>query len=105
VTRNEWGILAREALEAQEWGIARKAFSELKSLRELEFLHSLEERRRRGGPEASPEAIRADLVAYFSTSETRFQEAAELYKKAGLDAKALQMFTDLRHFQQAKVRI
>ena len=103
MTRAEWEILAREALEAGEWAIARKAFSELHSLRELELLQTFEERRRRGGPEADPLAVKADLLAFTASGADRFPEAASLYKRAGLETKALQMFSDLRLFQKAKV--
>lgn len=40
----------------------------------------------------------ADVYAY----QGKFQEAAKLYKRAGQEQKALNMYTDLRMFDYAK---
>lgn len=41
----------------------------------------------------------ADIYAY----QSKFQDAAKLYKRANQDQKAMNMFTDLRMFEYAKV--
>lgn len=41
----------------------------------------------------------ADVYAY----QAKFQEASKLYKKSNQEQKALNMYTDLRMFDQAKV--
>ena len=41
----------------------------------------------------------ADIYAY----QSKFQDAAKLYKRANQDQKAMNMYTDLRMFEYAKV--
>jgi intraflagellar transport protein 122 len=43
----------------------------------------------------------ADVYSY----QAKFHEAAKLYKKANSEQKALNMYTDLRMFEYAKVSI
>lgn len=57
----------------------------------------LQERRRRG--ENNRELFLADVYAY----QGKFHEAAKLYKKSGHENLALEMFSDLRMFDCAKV--
>lgn len=57
----------------------------------------LQERRKRG--EDNMEAFLADIYAH----QGNFSEAGRLYKKTGYDQKALNMYTDLRMFELAKV--
>lgn len=40
-----------------------------------------------------------DIYSY----QAKFNEAAKLYKKSGTEQKAMNMYTDLRMFDQAKV--
>lgn len=42
-----------------------------------------------------------DIYSY----QTKFNEAAKLYKKSGTEQKAMNMYTDLRMFDQAKVPV
>lgn len=42
-----------------------------------------------------------DLYAY----QSKFADAAKLYKKAGQESRAMNMYTDLRMFEHAKVFI
>ncbi len=58
----------------------------------------MQERKRRG--EADNKIFLADIAAY----QCRFRDAAELYQQAGDEQRALNMFTDLRMFDQAQVR-
>lgn len=43
----------------------------------------------------------ADVYSY----QTKFHEGAKLYKKAGQEQRAMNMYTDLRMFDYAKVNI
>jgi intraflagellar transport protein 122 len=43
----------------------------------------------------------ADVYSY----QTKFHEGAKLYKKAGQEQRAMNMYTDLRMFDYAKVKI
>lgn len=56
-----------------------------------------QERSRRG--EADQQVFLGDVYAYHG----KFAEAARLYKKCGVEHKAMNMYTDLRMFEQAKV--
>ena len=56
-----------------------------------------QERKKRG--ESDPQVFLADIYAY----QGKFSEAAKLYKRAGQEQKAMNMYTDLRMFEMAKV--
>ena len=56
-----------------------------------------QDRKRRG--ETDNQVFLADIYSY----QSRFQEAARLYKKANNEHRAFTMYTDLRMFQYAKV--
>ena len=43
----------------------------------------------------------ADVYAY----QGKFAEAARMYKKCGVEHRAMNMYTDLRMFEYAKVRL
>ncbi|CAB1336162.1 unnamed protein product [Coregonus sp. 'balchen'] len=72
------------------------AFIRVRDLRYLELINSIEERKKRG--ESDSELFLADVYAY----QGKFHEAARLYKRTGLDSRALSMYTDLRMFEYAK---
>ena len=58
----------------------------------------LQDRKRRG--ELDDQLFLADVYAY----QGKFNEAAKLYKRAGQEQRAMNMYTDLRMFERAKVR-
>ncbi|XP_041711799.1 intraflagellar transport protein 122 homolog isoform X3 [Coregonus clupeaformis] len=96
VTDSDWRDLATEALEGLDFDTAKKAFIRVRDLRYLELINSIEERKKRG--ESDSELFLADVYAY----QGKFHEAARLYKRTGLDSRALSMYTDLRMFEYAK---
>ena len=57
----------------------------------------LKERKRRG--ETDPQVFLGDVYAY----QGRFADAAKMYKKSGQEGRAMNMYTDLRMFELAKV--
>lgn len=59
----------------------------------------LQERKKRG--ENDNMVFLADVYSY----QTKFHEGAKLYKKAGQEQRAMNMYTDLRMFDYAKVNI
>ena len=59
--------------------------------------YSHQERKRRG--EQDNMVFLGDVYAY----QKKFQEASKLYKKSNQEQKALNMYTDLRMFESAKV--
>ncbi|CAI8013338.1 Intraflagellar transport protein 122 homolog, partial [Geodia barretti] len=96
VTEEDWRLLALEAFEGLDLEVAKKSFLRLRDLKYLELIHSIEERRKRG------ENINSVFLADFYAYQSKFEEAAQLYRKAGQDQKAVEMFTDLREFEKAK---
>ncbi len=60
--------------------------------------YCIQERRKRG--EVDNQVFLADVYAY----QGKFAEAAKLYKKAGHESRAMNMYTDLRMFENAKVK-
>ena len=53
VTESDWEYLGRQALEALDLNIAKKAFIRLKDLRHLEFINDLEQRKGRDEDQVS----------------------------------------------------
>ncbi|XP_072181762.1 intraflagellar transport protein 122 homolog [Diadema setosum] len=96
VTEKDWTALAHEALQGLDFDTAKKAFTRVRDLRYLELIHSIEERKRRG--EVDDQLFLADIYAY----QGKFGEAAKLYKRAGQEQRAMNMYTDLRMFDHAK---
>ncbi|CAC5401558.1 IFT122 [Mytilus coruscus] len=96
VTEGDWEALAHEALEGLDFDTAKKAFIRIRDLRYLELIHSIEERKKRG--ENDNMIFLADVYSY----QTKFHEGAKLYKKAGQEQRAMNMYTDLRMFDYAK---
>ena len=98
VTNNDWLQLANAALKNLNLEVAKKAFTRVRELRYLEFIHQIEERKQSKAAETTNNLILADYHAF----KGEFQEAAKLYKKSGNEAKAMAMFSDLRQFENAK---
>ncbi|XP_071492144.1 intraflagellar transport protein 122 homolog [Diadema antillarum] len=96
VTEKDWTALAHEALQGLDFDTSKKAFTRVRDLRYLELIHSIEERKRRG--EVDDQLFLADIYAY----QGKFGEAAKLYKRAGQEQRAMNMYTDLRMFDHAK---
>ncbi|PIK43960.1 putative intraflagellar transport protein [Apostichopus japonicus] len=96
VTEKDWNALAHEALQGLDFDTSKKAFIRVRDLRYLELIHNIEERKRRG--ELDDQLFLADVFAY----QGKFGEAAKLYKRAGHEQKAMNMYTDLCMFDHAK---
>ena len=96
VTETDWRTLAKTSLSALDFEVARKSFIRVRDLHYLELLASIEERISRG--ERNNSLFLGDINAY----QGNFQEAAKLYKKSGHPGRAMDLFTDLRQFDQAK---
>ena len=97
VTNTDWLNLAMAALEYLNLEIAKNAFIRVRELKYLEFIQQIEIKRQKKA-ELTNTAILADYNAF----KGNFQEAAKLYKKEGFESKAMEMFCDLRQFENAK---
>uniref|UniRef100_A0A915D5G1 Intraflagellar transport protein 122 homolog n=1 Tax=Ditylenchus dipsaci TaxID=166011 RepID=A0A915D5G1_9BILA len=95
VTERDWKMLGNDALENMEFTIAKKSFYRIRDCRSLLLINELEELHTRG---SSVEEMRALLYAY----NRRFREAAQLLQAMNAEQKALEMFADLRMFDQAQ---
>ena len=95
VADHDWRALGIHALDAMRLDVARKCFIRIRDMRFLELLNRVERGVKRGDGEA---VFRAESLAY----QGRFQEAAKAFAKAGHMEKAMEMFSDLRQFDEAK---
>ncbi|VDN20614.1 unnamed protein product [Cylicostephanus goldi] len=95
VTSEDWQILAKDAIMNLECDIAKKAFARYKDYRNLQLVAEIKEMLAANEPEY---LIRAHVLCY----EGKFQEAAALYRANGDDNRAMQLFTDLRMFDEAQ---
>eukprot|EP00798_Chlamydomonas_sp_ICE-L_P028208 gene28208-31309_t len=83
------------AYKAMNLEIARKAFIRIRDVRHVELVNRTELGRKHGMPES---LLMAEIMAY----QGRYQEAARLYTQGGSVDKAMEMFSDLRQFDEAK---
>ena len=96
VTEGDWRLIGIAALDAMRLDVARKCFVRVRDAKFLELLNFVERAARRG--EAETGALRGEALAY----QGLFQEAAKAFAKAGKVEKAMEMFSDLRQFDEAK---
>ncbi|CAM6125866.1 unnamed protein product [Calypogeia fissa] len=95
VTEADWRLLGIEALQGDDWDVARDCFIRIKGVCYLDLIHRLQQ----GHPTVSPKpCVTALVLAY----QGKFDEAAQAYVEAGQVEKAMEMFSDLRLFDKAK---
>ncbi|KAG1660681.1 Intraflagellar transport protein 122 [Nymphon striatum] len=97
VTESDWEALAHQALEEVNFDVAKKAFQRTRNIVYLQLINSIEKRKKRG--ETDNSIFLADIYAY----QKKFYEAAKLYQKSGNPSSAVNMFVDLRMFDQAQL--
>lgn len=98
VTDGDWRFFGVACLRAEKFDLARKAFARIKDMRYMELLTQLEAVKGSRGGRDEEGMLLADISAF----QGRFEEAAQLYKKAGAFDAAIDMFTDLRRWEAAK---
>ncbi|KAI1301651.1 Intraflagellar transport protein -like protein [Halotydeus destructor] len=99
VTDFDWNQLAEAALLDMSLEVASKAFGRTRNWLHLELIHSyLQEASSSLRNKSSELSFLGDVSAY----KNHFAEAAKLYKQAGHDDKAINMYSDLRMFDQAQ---
>lgn len=100
VTESDWRLLGIEALDAMQLEVARKSFTRIRDMRFLELLNKMERGLKQGmkKTDGTSTLFRAESLAY----QGRFQEAAKAFAKAGCVEKAMEMFSDLKQFDEAK---
>ncbi|KAJ9521796.1 hypothetical protein QJQ45_024656 [Haematococcus lacustris] len=95
ITEADWRNLALEALLAMQLEVARKAFIRIRDVRHVELVNRTEAARKAGVADG---LLMAEIMAY----QGRYQEAARLFINNGAVDKAMEMFSDLRQFDEAK---
>ena len=95
VTEADWKQLALEALGSMQLEVARKSFIRIRDVRYVELVNKTETGKKQGLPEG---LLMAEIMAY----QGRYQDAARYYTQAGSVDKAMEMFSDLRQFDEAK---
>jgi intraflagellar transport protein 122 len=115
VTASDWRALADSAAHALDLTTAQAAFAKVHDLRRIELLTSMERRmpvikpkkasKRKKREDVLPEEVealapifRAELQAY----QGKYQDAARAFAKAGEPQKAIDLFADLRQWEEAK---
>ncbi|EQC37613.1 hypothetical protein SDRG_05207 [Saprolegnia diclina VS20] len=106
VTESDWRFLAWEALKHMNFEIARKGFVRVRDIRYIELVNNLEATRK--AHEATSPApdvdkkhkmlMQAEILAY----QGKFQLAAKVLMDADEVGRAIQMFSDLRMWDEAK---
>mmetsp|Transcript_26127 Transcript_26127/g.60322 ORF Transcript_26127/g.60322 Transcript_26127/m.60322 type:complete len:1204 (+) Transcript_26127:58-3669(+) len=97
VTDHDWRALALSALSVLKVEIAHKAFIRVRDMRYIEMINKMEQQRKEPGFDDN--VFLAEVLAY----QGRYQEAAKVYAKAGLLDKVIEMFSDLRQYDEAKI--
>jgi intraflagellar transport protein 122 len=99
VTESDWRLLGMEALQALSLDVARKAFIRVRDMRYIELLNTIELARKQNSQDPAKDGIfLGEILAY----QGLYQEAAKAFSKAGRVDKAIEMFTDLRQWEEAK---
>jgi intraflagellar transport protein 122 len=96
VTENDWRTLAIQALSGLNFEIARKAFIRIRDVRYIELLNKIELERRLPGTD--DQLFLAEIYAY----QGKYKEAAKYFAKSGHEEKAIEMYSDLKMWQEAK---
>ncbi|CAI5448171.1 unnamed protein product [Caenorhabditis angaria] len=95
VVEEDWHFLGMEAIKNGNVDIASKAFSRTKDMRCLQMISDIREMLRNDEPET---LIQAYILAY----DSKFREAAQVFRENGFENKAMELFTDLRMFDEAQ---
>lgn len=96
VTDHDWDQLAHVALEDMNIDIAKKCLSRTSNFLLLDQIMRYEESHETN--KSAELSFRGDILAY----RNQLNEAGKLYKQAGHEDKAINMFTDMRMFDQAQ---
>jgi len=96
VTENDWRLLAMQAIQGMSLQIARKAFIRVRDMRYIELLNRIEQGRKSGLPD---DIFLAEMLAH----QGRYQDAARTYARCGRVELAMEMFSDLRQFEEARI--
>lgn len=99
---SDWRLLAWEALQHMAFDVARKAFLRVRDVHSLELVAAFERTWAHQVSEVpeplGPTVVQAEIMAY----QGKYPLAAKLFADCGHSARAVQMFADLRLWDEAK---
>eukprot|EP01022_Parablepharisma_sp_SALTPOND_P026511 TRINITY_DN64302_c3_g1_i1.p1 TRINITY_DN64302_c3_g1~~TRINITY_DN64302_c3_g1_i1.p1 ORF type:complete len:669 (-),score=64.28 TRINITY_DN64302_c3_g1_i1:1634-3640(-) len=93
VTEQDWQFLGFEALQNKQFEIARKAFIRLKNLKYIELANIVEKESKAS---AADSIISAEILAY----QGNYKEAANALIKAGNFNKAVELYVELKNWDE-----
>ena len=93
VTEQDWQFLAFEALQNKQFEIARKAFVRLKDQKFIDLVNIAEKESKAG---ASDAIIQAEMLAY----QGNYKEAANVLIKVGNFTKAMELYVELKKWDE-----
>ena len=99
VTENDWRNLGVEALQYKQFAIARKAFWKIKDLKFIDLEEKIE--REIKNPNYNEAGIAAEIAAY----NGKFKQAANIYEKNNMTPMAIQLFMEMKKWEEAKILI
>jgi len=104
VTEEDWKVLGLAALKALELEVTRKAFVRIRDMKFIELVNSIEARlTAANGDEQDLEKAKGLCQAEICAWSGDYQEAAKAYARMGEVEKAINLFVDLRQWDEAKV--
>lgn len=100
VTYGDWMMVGLHAMTNLRLDIARKAFTRIHDVRFVELLNALELTHRQSGKEKLSEdsVLLGDILAF----QGKYQEAARQYIKCDHEDKAIEMYSDLKMWEEAR---
>jgi intraflagellar transport protein 122 len=96
VTEPDWRQLAHEALKSLNLDVAKRAYTRLRDTKYIDLVGRIEAERRQAGHDDT--VLIGTVLAY----QGKFQEAAKLFCKANRVERAIDMFSDLRKWEEAR---
>lgn len=96
MTISDWRELGIQALLNKEFYFARKAFMHIRELKYIDLCETAEEMKNINN--LNEVWLQSEILAY----QSKFKEAAMNYVKAGMTDKAVEIYTSLKKFTEAK---
>lgn len=99
VTEGDWKMLGTHAMTHLQLEIARKAFIRIREVKFVELLNRIElERRQMSGTASDEGLLLGDILAF----QSKYHDAARYFVRANQEAKAIEMFCDMKMWAEAK---
>jgi len=92
VTETDWTLLGTRALYSMNFEIARESFTRVRNMRYIDLLNHVRDNN------VDEDELRAEAFAY----EGKFEQAAQTYIKMGRHESAINMYSDLWMWEEAK---